>query len=257
MRFAGKRAIVTGGNRGLGRSFAQRLAAEGCRVMIAGRTTSDLEEAAAGIRKAGGECIYQKTDVTLQEEVTAVVARTVAEFGGVDILINNAGGSMGVPMATIDEIAEDDWDKVVALNLRAVFLCCKAVAPIMKTQGKGKIVNLSSLAARSGGILTPLQYTSSKGAILTFTRHLAQELGPYGINVNAVAPGVVLSGPRLQKMWDERMSQEQKQQYQDRVPLRRLATVEEITGPVLFLCSGEASYVTGVTLDINGGLFSV
>ncbi len=257
MRFAGKRAIVTGGNRGLGRDFARGLAAEGCRVMIAGRSKTDLEKAARGINDAGGECLYQQTDVTDSSEVTALVERTVAELGGVDILINNAGGSMGAPHGSIDAIEQEHWDAVMHLNLRAVYLCCKAVAPLMKAQGFGKIVNLSSLAARIGGTVTPLPYSSAKGAIITFTRHLAQELGPYGINVNSVAPGIILSGPRLQGMWQERLSDKEKQAYLSRVPLRRLGTVEEITGPVLFLCSEEAAYISGLNLDVNGGLFSV
>ncbi|RJX32546.1 MAG: SDR family oxidoreductase [Desulfarculus sp.] len=257
MRFQGKRAIVTGGNRGLGRSFASRLAGEGGRVMIAGRDQADLAATAADIQAAGGECRYQPTDVTQPEQVAALVQATVEAWGGVDILINNAGGSMDVPKTAIEEITPDDWDKVVALNLRAVYLCCRAVAPLMKAQRSGKIVNLSSMAARLGGTITPLQYSSSKAAIITFTRHLAQELGPYGINVNAVAPSVILSGPRVRKMWDERLSEQEKDAFLKRSSLRRLGTVEEITGPVLFLCSQEAGFITGVTLDVNGGMFSV
>ncbi|MEW5912766.1 MAG: SDR family NAD(P)-dependent oxidoreductase [Thermodesulfobacteriota bacterium] len=257
MRFKGLRAIVTGGNRGLGRSFAGGLAAEGCRVMIAGRNQDDLLAAAADIADAGGECLGQATDITKPEQVAALVQATVDAWGGVDILINNAGGSMGVSKTAIEDLDPADWDRVMELNLRAVFLCCRAVAPLMKAQRFGKIVNLSSMAARIGGTITPLQYSSAKAAIITFTRHLAQELGPYNINVNAVAPSVVLSGARVQKMWDERLSPQEKEAFLKRSHLRRLGTVEEITGPVLFLCSKDAGFISGVTLDVNGGMFSV
>ena len=164
---------------------------------------------------------------------------------------------MGVPKASIDEIEEEDWDKVVTLNFRGTFLCTQAAAKPMKENRYGKIVNLSSVTARSGGQLTPVQYVSSKGAVSTFTRQVAQELGPFGICVNAVAPGVILSGPRLEKMWYERKTEDERQDYVQRIPLRRLGTVSEAAEAVLFLCSEQSSYITGITLDVNGGLFSV
>jgi 3-oxoacyl-[acyl-carrier protein] reductase len=257
MRFEGKTAIVTGGAKGLGRSFARALAAEGCSVLIVDIDEVELEKTSNEIIKRGDSCISQKTDVTFKKDVTDMVGRAVSEFGTIDILINDAGGSMGVPKAPVDEITEQDWDKVVALNFKGTFLCTQAVVPYMKKQRRGKIVNLSSISARIGGELTPVQYTSSKGAISTFTRHVAQELGPYGINVNAVAPGIILSGPRLEKMWYERKTEEERKAYLERIPLRRLGEISEVTNAVLFLCSEESNYITGVTLDVNGGLFSV
>jgi 3-oxoacyl-[acyl-carrier protein] reductase len=121
----------------------------------------------------------------------------------------------------------------------------------------GKIVNVSSIAARIGGDLTPVQYTSSKGAIITFTRHVAQELGPYGIHVNAVAPGQILSGPRVERMWYERKTEEERRNYIGKIPLRRLGEIYEVTNTVLFLCSEDSNYITGMRLDVNGGLFSI
>jgi NAD(P)-dependent dehydrogenase (short-subunit alcohol dehydrogenase family) len=257
MRFQGKAAIVTGGAKGLGKSFAASLAAEGCSVLIADFDEVSGEATAEEIRCKGWACVFQKTDVTVKAQVTQMAEKALEAFGRIDILINDAGGSMGVPRAPIDQVEEADWDRVVALNMKGTFLCTQAVVPSMKRQRGGKIVNLSSVTARIGGELTPVQYVASKGAISTFTRHVAQELGPFGINVNAVAPGIILSGPRLEKMWYERKTEEEREQYVQRIPLRRLGEISEVTDVVLFLCSEQSNYVSGLTLDVNGGLFSV
>ncbi|MFZ5868129.1 MAG: SDR family NAD(P)-dependent oxidoreductase [Thermodesulfobacteriota bacterium] len=257
MRFQGKAAIVTGGAKGLGKSFAASLAAEGCSVLIADFDEASGEATAEEIRGRGPACVFQKTDVTVKAQVTRMAEKALEAFGKIDILINDAGGSMGVPRAPIDQVEEADWDRVVALNMKGTFLCTQAVVPSMKSKRTGKIVNLSSVTARIGGELTPVQYVASKGAISTFTRHVAQELGPYGIYVNAVAPGIILSGPRLEKMWYERKTEEEREQYVQRIPLRRLGEISEVTDVVLFLCSEQSNYVSGLTLDVNGGLFSV
>ena len=256
MQFAGKAAIVTGGAKGLGRSFAMALARHDCAVLIADVDEEELRKTSEEIVKAGGRCIFQKADITRSRDVAAMVQQIMEAYGRIDILINNAGGSMGVPKAPIDEILEDDWDRVVNLNMKGTFLCTKAVVPIMKRQKSGKIVNLSSITARIGGELTPVQYVCSKGAISTFTRHVAQELGPFGINVNAIAPGITLT-QRLEGMWTQRKTEEERNAYLARIPLGRLGTVDEMTKAVVFLCSSDADYITGITLDVNGGMFSV
>jgi NAD(P)-dependent dehydrogenase (short-subunit alcohol dehydrogenase family) len=256
MQFAGKAAIVTGGAKGLGRSFAMALARQDCTVLIADVDEEELRKTSKEIVKAGGKCIFQKADVTLSRDVAAMVQQIMEVYGRIDILINNAGGSMGAPKVPIDEILEDDWDRVVNLNMKGTFLCTKAVVPIMKRQKSGKIVNLSSITARIGGELTPVQYVCSKGAISTFTRHVAQELGPFGINVNAIAPGITLT-QRLEGMWTQRKTEEERNSYLARIPLGRLGTVDEMTKAVVFLCSSDADYITGITLDVNGGMFSV
>ncbi|MBU2516129.1 MAG: SDR family oxidoreductase [Proteobacteria bacterium] len=257
MRFQGRCAVVTGGGGGFGKAFAEALAAEGCNVVLADVNQDRLEQNAAAINQAGGgKALAVVCDVTSGEAVQAMAAQAVDSFGSLDILINNAGGSMGVPRDTIDQVKEDDWDRVVDLNFKGAFLCTRAAAGYMKKAGYGKIVNLSSITARMGGQLTPVQYVSAKGAVISFTRHVAQELGPFGINVNAVAPGIVLTGERLEKMWYGRKSEQQRQDYLDQIPLRRLGTPREISDAVLYLCSDQASFITGVTLDVNGGMFS-
>ena len=258
MMFTNQSVVITGGAGGLGRAFALAFAAEGAGVVLADIDANRLADNAAEINAAnGGRCETALCDVTRPDEVAAMVSRAMACFGSVDILINNAGGSLGVPKVPIDQVEEQDWDRVVNLNLKGTFLCTRAVAAHMKKAGKGKIVNLSSITARVGGQLTPVQYVSAKGGVIAFTRHVAQELGPYGINVNAVAPGIVLSGERLEKMWYERKTEQERRDYLGQVPLRRLGTPDEIAQAVLFLCSSAADLITGVTLDINGGLFSV
>ena len=256
MQFAGKAAIVTGGAKGLGRSFAMALARQDCAVLIADVDEEELRKTSKEIVKTGGRCIFRKADVTRSRDVAAMVRHMMKACGRIDILINNAGGSMGVPKVPIDEILEDDWDRVVNLNMKGTFLCTKAAVPIMKRQKSGKIVNLSSITARIGGELTPVQYVCSKGAISTFTRHVAQELGPFGINVNAIAPGITLT-QRLEGMWTQRKTEEERNSYLARIPLGRLGTVDEMTKAVVFLCSSDADYITGITLDVNGGMFSV
>ncbi len=258
MRYNGKTVVITGGAGGLGRAFGLGFAAEGGSVVLADIDADRLTRNAAEIKAVnGGRCETALCDVTRANEVEAMVSHAMACFGSVDILINNAGGSLGVPKVPIDQVDEHDWDRVMDLNLKGTFLCTRAVAGHMKKAGKGKIVNLSSITARVGGQLTPVQYVSAKGGVIAFTRQVAQELGPSGINVNAVAPGIVLSGERLEKMWYERKTEEERSDYLSQVPLRRLGSPEEIAEAVLFLCSSAADLITGVTLDINGGLFSV
>lgn len=257
VQFQGRSAIVTGGAKGLGRSFAMGLGERGCSVLIADLDEETLPKTCEEISLSGGRCVFHVADVTRKEDAVGIVEQCVKEFRKVDILINNAGGSIGVPRASIDQIEEQDWDRVVKLNFKGTFLCTQAAARYMKKDRYGKIVNLSSVTARIGGELTPVQYVASKGAISTFTRHVAQELGPEGICVNAVAPGIILSGPRLEKMWYGRKTEEEREQYLQRIPLRRLGTMSEVTNAVLFLCSDLSNYITGITLDVNGGLFSV
>ncbi len=256
MSFAGKSAIVTGSAKGLGRSFAMALARKGCTVMITDIDEEAMSKTVSDIKSFGGLCLFRRVDATKWPDIEGMVQEMINFCGRIDILINNAGGSIGVPKVPIDEITEADWDTTVNLNLKSTFLCTKAVVPTMKKQKSGKILSLSSITARTGGELTPLQYVCSKGAISTFTRQVALELGSFGINVNAIGPGITLT-ERLQGMWDSRKTEEERNTYLKKIPLGRLAAVEDITNAALFLCSSDADYITGLTLDVNGGMFSV
>ena len=183
-----------------------------------------------------------------------MVQKAIDTFGRIDILVNNAGGALHTPHK-LEEVDEKDWDKVVNINLKGAFLCSQAVIAQMRKQGTGgKIVNISALAGRSYATLAGVQYTSAKAGIGGLTRHLAREVGPFGINVNAVAPSVMLTGERVRGLWEAKTEEERKKVIEE-IPLRRLAEPREIARVVVFLASDDASYVTGVTLDVNGGRF--
>ena len=259
MRFEHQTAVVTGGAGGFGAAHGQALAQEGARVVLADVDKARVEATAARINQELGQdlVLAQLCDVTRADQVDRLMEAALERFGSLDILINNAGGSLGTPKAEVDQVEEDDWDLVLGVNLKGAFLCTRAASRVMKKAGRGRIVNTSSVAARMGGRITSVHYVAAKGGVMAFTRQAALELGPFGITVNAVAPAVVLTGERLQKLWQENRTEEQRQAHLENIPLRRLATVQEVTRAVLFLCSDDASYINGTTLDINGGIFSV
>ncbi len=252
-RFSGKTAIVTGSSRGIGRATAIALAAEGARVVVNGRN-EDVREVAELIRSRGGDAIPVLGDVAREEDVKRLAGDAMAAFGSIDILVNNAGG--GAPPKPIEEIELEIWDREMRLNLTGAFLCSRAVIGEMKKKGWGRIINMSSQAGRSGSELSGVVYASAKAGLLGFTRQLARQVSPYGIVVNAVAPGIVLSGDRIQKKWDERSESERETMLKS-IPLGRLGQPEDIVPVVLFLASEEAGYITGAVIDVNGGRYMV
>jgi len=257
MAFTGKTTVITGGAKGFGRALASALVTEGGNVILADIDESELIASAEELNRTSNKSAkFMVCDVTDKSQVDAMMKKAIDECGSIDILINSAGGSMWVPKVPIEEVAESDWDRVIDVNLKGTFLCVQAAIRYMKKACNGKIVNFASIAARIGGQMTPVQYSSSKGAIVTFTRHVAQELGPFGINVNAVAPALVLTGDRTKKMWYSRNDSEGRKRFIERIPLGRLAEVDEVIKTVMFLCSDDASYITGLTVDVNGGMFS-
>ena len=254
MRLRGKAAVVTGSGKGLGRVIALTLAEEGARVVINDVDGEAIESVAEELRSLGREVLPVEADVTDAGQVEGMVRRTVDAFGRVDILVNNAGGALHTPHQ-IEQIAEEHWDRVVDVNLKGAFLCSQAVIARMRRQGSGgKIVNVSALAGRSYATLAGVQYASAKAGIGGLTRQLAREVGPDGIHVNAVAPTVMVTGARMQGLWEAK-TEEERRRVIESIPLRRLAEPAEIARVVVFLASDDASYVTGVTLDVNGGRF--
>ncbi|HEX9899441.1 MAG TPA: SDR family NAD(P)-dependent oxidoreductase [Candidatus Methylomirabilis sp.] len=251
MRFDAKVAIITGSSDGIGRAAALIFAREGGQVVLSARGRDRLEAARASVQAVGKPPLVVAGDVSQASVVERLVGETLQHFGRVDILVNNAGG--GTSLRFLEEVTAEDWDLTVNSNLKSAFLCCQAVVPAMKRQRYGRIVNVSSVAGRNVSRLSGPQYSSAKAGVLGLTRHLAQDLGPFGIAVNAVAPGPTLVD-RVAKKWSLR-SEEDRSHILENIPLGRLAQPEEVATVIAFLASGDASYVTGVTIDVNGGSF--
>jgi 3-oxoacyl-[acyl-carrier protein] reductase len=246
----GRVAIVTGAGQGIGRGVALGLAHEGATVIVDDILSDLASNVANEIRALGGKAIVDHANVADWMAVETMVKQVVTEFGKVDILINNAG----ILRATtpLEKITEDEWDEVMGVNVKGAFNCAKAVLPLMKGQHRGKIVNVSSIAGRSASNSGGVHYSCSKAALLGFTRHLAREAAPFGINVNAIAPAGVET-EMVSKVW----SAEQIAALIERIPLGRLASTDEIANLVVFLSSDRAAYITGATIDINGGLLLI
>ncbi|HUW14985.1 MAG TPA: SDR family NAD(P)-dependent oxidoreductase [Anaerolineae bacterium] len=245
-RFGGKVAIVMGAGRGMGRAVALLLAKEGARVAVNDINGPAAKAVAEEARQCGAEAIDVPGDVSDAQDVSRAVEETISRFGRIDILVNNAGiSSTTRPLETI---ADDEWSKVIDVNLKGVFLFMRAVLPHMKEQRSGKIVNVSSSAGRSVSTFCGAHYTASKAGVLGLSRHAALEAAPFNINVNAVAPGTI-DTPMLREDASEELIAEEARN----IPLGRLGTEEDEANLVAFLASDEASFITGATIDINGG----
>jgi 3-oxoacyl-[acyl-carrier protein] reductase len=245
----GKVALVTGASSGIGRATAELLAAGGARVAINfHRNQAGAEAVRDEIVGRGGSAIIIQADVARAIEVNAMVERTVAEIGPVDILVNNAGSL--VERLRILDLTEKRWDDVIDLNLKSAFLCCKAVAASMMERKTGAIVNVSSIAGRTGGALGSIHYSTAKGGLITFTKGLAKELASFGVRVNAVSPGVIDT-----KYHETFSTPEVMKSYVAGIPLGRVGTPQEVAQVICFLASDAASYLAGETIEINGGMF--
>jgi NAD(P)-dependent dehydrogenase (short-subunit alcohol dehydrogenase family) len=245
--------MITGAGQGMGLAIARALHREGARVLLMDVNAGAVAGAAKEIDPHGARAIGRRGDVSKPEEVQALVREMKALWGTVDILVNNAGGALHTPHA-LEEIREKDWNLVVDVNLKGAFLCCQAVIPEMARQGRGVIVNMSALAGHWRASLAGVQYVAAKAGVEGLTRQLAYDWGKAGIRVNAVAPTVTLTGDRIQGLW-ERKSEEEKKKVLSAIPLGRLGTMEEVASVVVFLASDESSFITGVTIDVNGGRY--
>jgi 3-oxoacyl-[acyl-carrier protein] reductase len=237
-------AVVTGAARGIGKAVAERLAAGGDLVVVVDLDGAAAEKTAGEIRAAGRRARAAAVDVSSYKDVEAMVAGIAREHGGIDILVNNAGI---IRRGTLETVTEQDWDAVMAVNLKGTFNCCKHAVPRMLGRSGGRIVNVASISGRAGDITSAPGYGPSKAGMINLTKTLAMELAPHGITVNAVAPHAIAT--EMSGQWPE----EKRQRIIQSIPLRRLGLPEEVAAAVAFLASAEAAFITGATLDINGG----
>ncbi len=238
MRLARKRALVTGGGAGLGLAMARALAAEGAQVAV-WEYNPDLLPALS--REFP---LVSQVDVSQADQVRRAAAELLERWGRLDILINNAGICL---TGSIEQISEQDWDQVLAVNLKGTFLCSQAFAKTMREQGAGKIINLGSIAGKLGGIAAGAHYSASKAGVMCFTKSLARELAPHGVNVNALAPGVIVTD------MTRALSGGDFSEYEAGIPLGRVGQPEELAAVAVFLASEDSNYLTGEIIDVNGG----
>ena len=251
MLLVDKVAMVTGVGRGIGKASAIEFAREGARLILAELDDESLKRTTAEIQELGGESIALKTDVTDRDQIEALVRAGAEKYGRIDILLNNVGGSWGELALDIDE---KTWHDIVDLNLTSQYLCCQAVLPHMQARKDGRIVNISSNAGRyMSRYFSTLPYCAAKAGVSGLTRQMAYRLASDGIRVNAIEPGHVWT-ELTQEAWPD-FPDELRKTIVDEIPLGRMADPEEIAHAAIFLASDDSSYMTGATLEVNGGLW--
>lgn len=241
MSFKDKVAIVTGAASGIGKSCALSFAEKGAKVVVVDLNKRGAEETNLEIQTKGGKAIFIKADISKKEDVESIVNITENNFGGIDILVNCAGICQ---IRNIEDITEQEWDKVMSVNLKGTFLMCQSILKGMKKYKGGKIVNMASLAGEVGGIMVGVNYAASKAGIICLTKSLAKYAAPYNINVNSVSPGFINTEMTKDFGYNP-----------DTIPLGRVGTPGEVSDVILFLCSEAARYITGANIDVNGGIY--
>jgi len=245
--FSEEVAWVTGSSTGIGAASAVALAEGGCRVAVHyNRSEDEAREVVERISSSGGEAMLVEGDVGDAGEVGRMAGEIEDRYGRLDVLVNNAGSL--IERRTLEEMTEDLWDRVMAVNLKSVFLCSQVVVPLMKRRGRGKIINMTSVAARNGGGPGSAAYATAKGGVSTLTRAMAKELVSEGILVNGVAPGIITT-----PFHDRFTPPEMREGMTAAIPIRREGTPEEVAGAVVFLASPASDYVVGEIIEVNGG----
>jgi 3-oxoacyl-[acyl-carrier protein] reductase len=249
MRLKDRVVIVTGGGVGIGKAYSSAVAKEGANVVVADIQDAEARKVAADIKQAGGEAMAVAVDVTSPEKTQAMADAALKQYGRIDVLVNNAGLYSALKKKNFMEIDPEEWDRVMAVNLKGLFLCVKAVYPAMKRQGKGKIINISSGTALSGSPLF-LHYVSSKAGVLGFTRALAREVGGDNICVNSIMPGLTISGSNQEGV----MTPEQLADRRKRRCIQRDQYPQDLVGTVIFLASDDSDFMTGQAIGVDGGM---
>lgn len=250
-RFDGRVALITGAAAGLGEASAHRLGQEGAKVVIWDRDTQALAKAQRKAESAGLTFDTDTVDMLEQDAIETAVANVIQRHEKIDILVNNVGGSLHVPFRFMEQ-SDDDWRRVLDINIMPTVWTARSVLPHMQKAGYGRLVNLGSKAGRYGSLFAGTPYSAAKGAIQSLTVQLAQEFGPDGITCNAICPGAIIT-ERVDRLLSERHTPEERQRIVDAIPVRRQGRVEDVAAAVAYLASEEAGFVTGVSLDVNGG----
>ena len=248
-RLQGQVVIVTGGAQGIGKAYCEGLAAEGARVAVVDINTAAADSLARALGEQGHDALSLTVDVSNPQQADAMAQATMERYGRIDALVNNAAVFQRPAMTRgpFDQVSVEEWDRLMAVNLRGTFLCARAVVPHMKAQGGGSIINISSGTVHYGAPMAA-HYVASKAGVIGFTRALARELGGHNIRVNAVAPGLTLSVDDP----DERTLEGDRQRMQAR-SIKRSQAPDDLVGSVVFLCSADSAFITGQTLAVDGG----
>lgn len=238
-------SIVTGSAQGIGKTISLSLAEEGAKLVLVDINEEKLGKIGKEAAKTGSKPLLIKADVSKLEDIARIVKTTVDRFKRIDLLVNNAGLCSRLPLP---EISESEWDKLMQVNLKGTFFLSQRVLAVMEKQKGGKIINIASLAGKVGGIAVGADYAASKAGVLCLTKSLAKEAAPYGINVNCVCPGIIRTS------MTSSLPRSTIAKYKKTIPLGRIGSAQDVANAVLFLASGKADYITGETLDVNGGL---